>query len=229
MRAAALGLAAALLSQVAQGGYPFKFTAGWYRVSSGDDAADLNLRHGSDYGNAWFGYYRSREESQWRAGWDRLFAASGLRFLPSLQVASQRFAGASVQVEAGEPWFIGAGLGRTNLRPYVNLNFDPNDAWLAAVGRRTANGQVAMQLIRDNREHPDQRHLHLIYRTQVRDSDRLTCDVLYKNGLVDSERIRRWGFSVTYDWPRYFLRAAWDPKVNFTPDDMWRIAAGARF
>ncbi len=29
---------------------------------------------------------------------------------------------------ATAPWFAAAGLGRTNLRPYVNLNFDPNDS-----------------------------------------------------------------------------------------------------
>jgi hypothetical protein len=34
---------------------------------------------------------------------------------------------------------------------------------------------------------------------------------------------------VGYDWPTYFVRLAWDPKVNFTPQDMVRLSAGVRF
>ena len=29
--------------------------------------------------------------------------------------------------------------------------------------------------------------------------------------------------------PRMFVRAAWDPKANFGPDDMLRLSIGGRF
>jgi hypothetical protein len=215
---------------------PFKFTAGEYLLSGGgqpsDHALDLNLRHTSGLGNVWIGWYGEHASgfSQWRTGWDRSFELGAVRVQPSLQLASGGFRGGSVYVEAGEEWVAGAGLGRTNLRPYANLNFDPNDAITLAAGRRWSGGDALMlQLIADNREHPDQRHLHLNWRSNRPGHERLTLDLLAKQGTVEDQRIRRLGVSATYDWPRWFVRVAWDPKVNFTPQDMLRLSAGSRF
>jgi hypothetical protein len=41
--------------------------------------------------------------------------------------------------------------------------------------------------------------------------------------------IQRVGFSAGYDWPQFFVRAAWDPLVNFTTQNMTRLSVGARF
>ena len=71
--------------------------------------------------------------------------------------------------------------------------------------------------------------MHLIDRTPVNGDQRLTLDGLYKTGLVSGVTVRELGFSATYDWPRFFVRAAWDPKVNFTPQDMFRLSVGTRF
>jgi hypothetical protein len=210
---------------------PFKLTLGWYRYSDESNGGDVNLRHSSDLGNAWVGYFRQPQEevSQWRGGWDRSFG-SDIRLQPSIQFASGGFVGGSIGVEAGRPWFIGAGLGRTNLRPYYNLNFDPNDSWVVALGRRTEDGQVlSVTMVRDNRENPDQRHVHLAWRQPLAGGERLTLDALFKKGLVDGEMIERWGFSATWDWPAFFVRLAFDPKANFTPQDMWRLSFGTRF
>jgi hypothetical protein len=57
----------------------------------------------------------------------------------------------------------------------------------------------------------------------------LTLDLLDKRGLVNGQEIHRFGFTAGYDWPRHFVRLAWDPKVNFTPQDMLRLQAGLRF
>ena len=211
---------------------PYKLTLGTYRFSSGANAIDVNARHTSSLGNVWLGYYESkaRQEHQWRVGWDRTLDAGSARFSPSLQFASQGFAAFSAQVETGDSWFIGTGIGRTNLRPYWNLNFDPNDSYTLSVGKRRENGEsVSLQWVRDNRQNPDQRHLHFLYRTPRPGAERVTFDLLYKQGMVDDMLIRRWGVSLAYDWPKFFARVAYDPKVNFTSDDMWRIAVGARF
>ena len=83
--------------------------------------------------------------------------------------------------------------------------------------------------MRDNRLSPDQRHLHAYWRQPMPDGQRLTLDLLYKEGLVDDRMIQRWGVSATYDWPRFLLRVAYDPKANFGRDNLWRFSVGARF
>jgi hypothetical protein len=227
------GLAQAVLADEAPA---FKFTTGIYHFSSGggvpaSNSLDLNLRHTSSLGNFWIGWFRwpQQDFSQTRGGWDRNFDFGVLRVQPSVQFASGGFRGGSLYAETGDTWFAGVGIGRTNLRPYANLNFDPNDAWTLAGGYRWGDNHVfALTLVGDNRQNPDQRHLHAQYRVPV-DGNRLLVDVLVKRGIVDGEMIRRVGLTVGYDWPRFFVRVAWDPKVNFTSQDMLRLQAGTRF
>jgi hypothetical protein len=215
----------------------FKLTVGEYLLSGGgqpsDRGLDVNLRHTSGLGNLWVGWYGERESGfrQWRTGWDHTIDLGPVRVQPSVQLASGGFRGGSLYAEAGEAWVAGAGLGRTNLRPYANLNFDPNDAITLATGRRWGDADALMLLlVADNRQHPDQRHLHLNWRASRPGHERLTLDLLAKRGTLDSgEHIARVGVSATYDWPRWFVRAAWDPKVNFTAQDMLRLSAGTRF
>jgi hypothetical protein len=83
--------------------------------------------------------------------------------------------------------------------------------------------------VQDCRLNPDEKHLHLNYRTPLPHGQRLTLDVLLKSGLVEGSTIHRVGGSITYDWPRFFVRVAYDPKANFGPENMWRLAVGTRF
>lgn len=214
----------------------WKLTWGHYATSTADVGAggwDVNLRRSSDAGNVWLGDFQGAAGGlrQVRAGWDRTWSVSPLwRIMPSLQWASGGFWGGSLSFEVGERWFMGAGVGRTNLRNYVNLNFDPNDAWMGSLGYRPSEHEsIAVQVVRDNRLNPDQQHIHAVYRFAVPGGDRVTLDLLHKSGLVEGERVRRWGVSLAYDWPVYFVRVAWDPKVNFTSANMARLAVGARF
>lgn len=220
----------------AQDSQPFKLTLGLYQAGGGElpagTASDLNLRHSSGLGNVWYGHYAvdAPRLRQHRLGWDRVQALGAWRLLPSLQVASGGAWNGSLGVETGERWYVGAGLGRTNLRQAVNLNFDPNDAWSLSGGYRWAEGAaLGLVYVRDNRENPDQQHLHLVWRTPLADAHRLTVDLLLKRGLVEGTPIERAGLSVAYDWPRWFVRLSYDPQVNFTPQDMWRLAFGTRF
>jgi hypothetical protein len=224
--------------EAAEGAQPvsYKLTTGLYPQAGGGLPSglglDVNLRASANFGNAWVGWFRSPmlEVSQMRAGWDRTFTLGSLRFMPSLQTASGGFWGGSVALETGSTWFAGVGLGRTNLRNYVNLNFDPNDAWMLSGGYRWGdNRSLSLQVVRDNRLNPDQQHVHLVYRTPIAGDQRLTLDLLSKRGLVAGVPIKRLGLTVGYDWPVYFVRLAWDPQVNFTPQDMLRLSAGMRF
>ena len=209
----------------------FKLTLTGHRFSESGNGADINLRRSSDWGTQWLGYFNASglDAHQFRGGWEKSFGDT-VRVLPSIQVASGGFVGGSIGVETGKTWFVGAGLGRTNLRPYYNLNFDPNDAWTLAAGYRVPGGtSYSVSLTRDNRENPDQQHFHAVYRTPINGQDRLTLDLLYKQGLVNGEGIRKLGATVTYDWPRYFVRLAYDPNTNFTSDSAVRVSLGTRF
>ena len=225
----------------AQGAAPeqapaFKLTTGFYQYGGADaqngQAIDINLRHSSNAGNVWLGHYVSwaHELTQDRIGWDRSFPMGPARLTPSLQLATAGAWNGSVGVETGDDWFIGAGLGRTNQRDSVSLNFDPNDSYSVSGGYRWHEAEsLSFLLVRDNRLHPDQQHLHLIYRTPLPNAHRLTIDLLLKSGLVEDEHIERTGLSLAYDWPRWFVRVSYDPKANFTPQDLWRLAVGTRF
>lgn len=210
----------------------FKLTTGLYQYSGTGQAVDINLRHTSGVGNVWLGHYVSwaHELTQDRAGWDHVYPAGIIRIMPSLQLASGGAWNGSVGVETGESWYAGTGIGRTNLRDSVSLNFDPNDSYSISGGYRWQGAaSLSFLLVRDNRLHPDQQHLHLIYRTPLADAHRLTIDILLKSGLVDDEKIERAGLSITYDWPRWFVRVTYDPNANFTPQDLLRLVTGARF
>ena len=215
---------------------PYKVTLGSYSVAGGDLPAgpglDVNLRYTYGQGNVWLGWFRSPALgfSEPRAGWDDVFKLGKVRLLPSLQVASGGFVGGSLAMETGERWFGGAGLGRTNLRPYINLNFDPNDSYTVYGGYRWTNASsVSLQLLRDNRENPDQQHIHLIWRQKLADQNQFIIDVLAKQGTVEGKYIHRTGLSLGYDWPVWSLRAAWDPKVNFSAQNMLRFSVARHF
>jgi hypothetical protein len=227
----ALALATSAWAQEKTEEPTFKLTTGLYRFGDSGDGVDLNLRKSTSIGTTWLGYFDANglDAHQLRGGWDHSFGDT-VRWLPSVQFASGGFVGGSLNVETGSTWFVGAGLGRTNLRPYFNLNFDPNDAWSLNGGYRAPEGvSYAVSYTRDNRENPDQQHLHLVYRRPINGDDRLTFDVLYKRGLVNGELIRKAGATLTYDWPRYFVRVAYDPNTNFSAEDVVRVSVGKRF
>ena len=128
-RLMALLLGLALTSSAALSQEPsLKLTTGVYALSGGalpsSHGLDVNLRQSSQWGNIWGAWYRSPEAqvSQPRMGWDHSFDMPRWRVMPSLQIASGGFVGGSLSLETGETLFAGVGLGRTNLRPYVNLN-----------------------------------------------------------------------------------------------------------
>jgi hypothetical protein len=215
----------------------YKLSAGLYSFSntgsSSNQAEDINLRMSSDaIGNAWIAGYRSpwQSTSQVRAGWDKTYHLSDWRLTPSLQGATGGFVGGSLNIETGQDFFVGAGLGRTNLKNYYNLTVDPNDSWSVSAGYRwSENNYLALQIIRDNRDNPDQQNTHLLYKHLVQEKNKLTYDILYKQGTVENRYIREYGVSIAYDWDTYQLKCAYDPKTNFTPQNLVRITFAKHF
>jgi hypothetical protein len=213
----------------------FKLTPTWYSTTNEHAAVDVNLRGNNDENTAWIGIYRRGEEfQQARLGYERTFQTALGRVTGSAQYATRGFIGGSVQGEFGSQVFGILGFGRTNLKPYFNLNFDPNDAITVGGGLRLSkNTVVTLFQVRDDRSFLGQRITHLVFRTRPDSKSRVTLDIFQKSGWnADDDElrpIRGTGAGLTYDYDPYFVRVVWDPKVNFSNNDMVRIAAGIRF
>ncbi|RQP23787.1 hypothetical protein [Piscinibacter terrae] len=228
-----VGLAGSLCAHAdEQATRPWKLTLGNYHYSDGSDGRDTNLRWRRDDTSVWVGAYHDPAfGSQVRTGFDTSISLGGTAQLqPSLQAASRGFFGGSLNLQVGDPWFAVVGWGRTNLRPYFNLNFDPNDAITLGVGWHGDGGRSLMlSVIADDRLHTGQKDWHLSGRWPVRDDWRLTLDLMRKTGMGDEAEVRAWGWSATIDFPAWFIRVARDPNQNFSAVDATRVAAGLRF
>jgi hypothetical protein len=209
---------------------PWKLTVGEYAYAD-YYGTDVNLRWRAEDTSAWLGAYTDpRFGTQTRAGTDTAIeVAKYLQLQPSLQVASRGFVGGSVNLQAGASWFGIVGIGRTDARPYFNLNFDPNDAVTFGAGHQGADGvNYVVFVVADDRFHTLQRDWHGNVQIPFGDSH-ATFDVLRKSGLSDSGPITAWGFSANWDWPTRFVRVAYDPHQNFSAQSAWRVATGVRF
>ena len=209
-----------------------KLTVAYYQFSSATTGFDINLRHAFATSTAWIGAYReSSDFDQVRVGYEYDYHRSGLTLVPSAQAATHGFFGASIYAEVGKPWFAIGGAGRTNLQPYWNLGFDPNDYVQFGGGFRDHAGNTVMvYAIRDDRLATGQTNTHFYVRRYLPDNWRLTLDVVREHGIGDDDLVvRAWSTSVDVDWRRWFARVAFDPHVNYRPDRQVRVAAGVRF
>ena len=225
----------------ADGSIVWKFTPGIYRETAGRTANDLNLRGNLESNTFWIGrYQRGGEFEQTRAGYERQMAVPLGRIIASGQIASRGFLGGSVTLEADAASIFPSnvvgllGWGRTNQKPYYNLNFDPNDSVLVGAGWRPDSGMaLTLFQVRDDRLRTGQRVTHLVLRRQTGTNSRFTMDLFKRTGRSDSdpgsEIFHANGVALTYDQDPWFVRIAWDPKVNYTNSDMTRLAIGVRF
>jgi hypothetical protein len=212
----------------------YKLTPSFYRTTNQPNAYDVNLRANLGTHTAWVGYYqRANEFQQLRLGYEDTIAVPFGHLTPSFQYATRGFLGGSVNAEIGERYFGLLGIGRTNLKDYFNLNFDPNDAILIGAGTRAIpHTTLSAFQIRDDRLGTGQRVFHVVARIKPDDRTRWTIDVFHKEGRATAEdevTVRGTGLSVTYDFDRYFVRLASDPYVNFTRDHMVRLSMGLHF
>lgn len=230
---AAIFLACAVPSLATEEAVEYKFTPTVYFTTHETTAYDLNLRGSRGEHTAWVGFYRRAEEfQQLRLGYENAKQMPFGRLVSSLQYATRGFFGGSVTAEVGEKYFGLVGFGRTNLRPYFNLNFDPNDAITIGAGTRALpNTTLTLFQIRDDRLHTGQRVTHLTARWKPDERTRWTVDLFQKQGREEAggEVVRGIGLGLTYDFDRYFAKVVSDPHVNFSPNHMLRVAFGVRF
>jgi len=211
----------------------YKLTASHYSTES-TKANDINLRASKSNQTIWLGNYAesSSNFTQLRAGYERTDELMYTHLTSSLQIAEHGFLGWSEYAEIGAPFFVLAGIGRTNLRPYDNINFDPNDAITYGVGWRNAeNTSISLYTVKDDRVNNGQQIMHLVFRQSFVYAQRLTLDIFNKSGPDDAfgESIRATGSTITYDVSKYSLRFAYEPKVNFSQESMLRLSVAFKF
>ncbi len=213
-----------------QNDWRFKLTPSYYQTSQQTGATDVNLRANKDQHALWVGQYEQPQTfHQTRIGYEYVHDTDWGQIVPSLQGASGGFLGGSLNTQWGQSTYLIAGLGRTNLRPYYNLNFDPNDAITLGMGAWVTDAQQwALWQTQDDRLHTGQQVRHLLWRYHMPNGERLTLDAASKKGRSDptSAVVKGNSLSATWDWARYFVRLARDQKVNFSDNDQTRLSVG---
>jgi hypothetical protein len=176
-------------------------------------------------------YQESSGFDQVRAGYEYDYSRDWLRVVPSVQAATKGLLSGTVYGEVGPSIYGIGGAGRTNLEPYWNLGFDPNEYVQFGGGYRNAAGTtVSVYAIHDVRLHTGQTNTHFYGRRHLSPSCRLTVDVVREHGNGDDGLVvRAWAANAEVDWRRWFGRFALDPYVNYTPDRQVRVGGGVRF
>lgn len=213
--------------------WAFKLTPSYYVTTSQKDAVDLNLRGNLGAHALWLAHYRRASEfEQSRVGYEYTAQLGIVQLVPSLQLASHGFAGGSLNAQFGGAVYGLLGVGRTNLRDYYNLNFDPNDSQVFGIGTRLLrNSNLTLFTVQDNRLATGQKVIHLVWRHAPSDQQRLTVDVSVKRGrpVAGAEPVAGNALSITWDQRNIFYRLARDTRVNFSNDDQTRLSVGLRF
>lgn len=210
----------------------FKLTTSWYRASDRNHANDINLRGRAGDHTAWVGIYRDHQSTQqMRTGYEFTQRFDTAQIVWSVQAAGGGFVGSSVNAQIGDATYAIAGFGRTNLRNYYNLNFDPNDAITIGVGHHlNSDTDVSLYQVRDDRLPTRQRMTHLYLHQNLSDGMRYSIDASYKSGLnSDGNFITGYGLTVTLAQHDYFVRLAHDPYANFGSVRQTRVSLGKTF
>lgn len=210
----------------------FKLTTSYYDQSDGNAATDANIRTNRGPHAAWVGFYRDHADfQQVRAGYEFSQDAGPAHLVWSAQAASGGFLGGSVNAQLGDPNYLILGFGRTNLRNYYNLNFDPNDMATIGLGsKEIPDTEISLYHVWDNRLDTRQHVTHAyLHRTTTR-GHRYSIDISYKHGLTsENNNVAGYGLTLTYAWQQYFFRIAHDQYVNFSNATQNRISFGLTF
>lgn len=207
----------------------YKLTGSWYRQDDGMRAIDVNLRANQGPHAAWLGLYHDNMDfQQVRSGYEYTQEQGLLRVVWSAQAASRGFLGGSVTAQYGENIYPILAFGRTNLRPYVNLNFDPNDMATVGIGiKPIARTELNLTHIWDNRLETGQHVTHLYLHRDLDSGRHASLDIAYKHGTTsDGSYAAGYVLTGTYAFGKYFVRAAWDQYANFDSATQVRLSFG---
>lgn len=215
----------------------WKITASRYADSESGPSHDLNLRGNTKNFAFWLGHYEQRQVFlQTRIGFEYSQDLPLGRLISSLQIATEGFQGWSLTWDGKKTGERGLGpligISRTNLKPYYNLNFDPNDAiLLGGTFSSSSSGKFSLYQIADDRLHTGQKVTHLVWRRSLFGDKRITLDLFHRSGAnAPGEMLYRGlGVTGTLDVNDWFVRFGKDSNANFTPGDIIRIAFGYRY
>jgi hypothetical protein len=236
-----LACSTATVTAIAYDGIDFKLYTGLYSSNLSGQSNDINLRAqtSTDTGQhtVWLGLYRTQQGfNQTRVGYEYFWQRELIRATFSSQFASGGFVGGSITSEVGPKNVFGLlGFGRTNLQPYFNLNFDPNDMVQIGIGWRpeSMKGHHVFSLYRvqDNRLNTGQAITHFVWRDAYSAGHRFSVDAFHKRGEIDTGATihNKLGLGIGYDNGPLGVRLAYDPYVNFSSERMIRLSGTFRF
>jgi len=207
-----------------------KVTFSTYFLSD-DRNFDLNIRH--QFGNvvAWIGgFVDPKGDSLARFGAEYDYQHKWLSFTPTLELGSNGAVSGSLYAELGNKTYGIVGISRTNLRPFFDLFFDPSDAIQLGIGHHLSDyDRIFGFTIFDNRLHTHQQNTHLKWRHRLNAKNGITFETWIKTGRGDEEYVRTAGGGFYFDRPTWFLKAYYDPHVNFSNQTMVRVGIGKKF
>lgn len=151
--------------------------------------------------------------------------------IPSLRVRQDDMGSANAWLESRN-WFAGAGLGQALLRPDgTGAPRSTGDVYMLRGGYAWHGREsLSLQLVRDSRQpQGDQRTVQLLYGAALAGNEMFSVGVSSISGLAWGTPVQRIGLSIGYDWPRYFVQLAYDPKVLMPSQELLRLSAGTRF
>ncbi len=208
-----------------------KLTASVYLLPSNQNY-DLNVRHKFGAAVGWLGsFVDATGQGQARVGGEYDFQRGPVLVVPTLQIGSNGLVAGQLYSELGGRAYAIAGYSRTNLKPFYNLSFDPNESVQLGGGWHVSGyDRVYGFVIFDVRLHTSQEDTHVLWRHRLDAKDGVTLDALFKSGrLEDGRKVDAAGVGVYFDRPTWFVKAYYDPFVNFTADRMLRVGVGCKF
>lgn len=207
-----------------------KLTIGIYR-EDGQTANDLNLRHQfGDSITTWLGaFIAANHHVIGRTGGQYAWQQGNILLQPGLEAGTNGFVMETLYSELGGDVFGIAGYSRTNLKPTIDITFDPNDSAQLGAGWKRGGDRIAAYSIFDIRLNTHQQDTHVIWKHRLDKRAAVTLDTIYKSGHTDSGRyVHAAGAGLYYD-RAWFAKLYYDPYANFGDHTELRLTFGKKF